>query len=247
MSREIETDALLLRGVDYGESDRVCTLLTREAGKLAVFARGARGSKKRFRGGLGAFVELRVVVRARGADSMPSLAESEATASHTAIGSDLVKMAAGTHALELVDLALHDAQGAELFETVLRFVRWLSAETRGAVHVDAGLHRLQLLLLSDHGALPDLATCARTGVALADAVWLPDVGLVSAESRHLGEAGAELDGGTLAYLRAVGAGHFPTVVGERTREQVRRALLHVWRHLIGREPRSWGFYDATVR
>ena len=38
----ITTKALVLRGVDYKESDRILTLFTQEQGKLTVSARGCR-------------------------------------------------------------------------------------------------------------------------------------------------------------------------------------------------------------
>lgn len=249
MARELETGALLLRSVDYGEADKVCTFLTAERGKVSAFARGVRGSKKRFRGGLGAFVDLRITLRSRNPDSLPTLAESEAMASYAALGQDLARMSIGTHALELVDLALHDEQGAELYPTVLRFVRWLAGEERGPQYAEAGLHRLQLILLQNHGALPDFATCARSGRPLGEAErvwWLPEVGLVDGEARHRGEAAAELSAGALAYLIGMGHGHFPDGDPVRARTEVRHALRHVWRHLLGRDLKSWSFYDSLM-
>src|SRR6201995_6071902 len=49
------TPAIVLRTVDYGDSDRIVTLFTRDAGKLSGLARGARTSVKRFGAGLGLF------------------------------------------------------------------------------------------------------------------------------------------------------------------------------------------------
>ncbi|MBX7197665.1 MAG: DNA repair protein RecO, partial [Sandaracinaceae bacterium] len=40
--------AVLLRSVDFGEADRIVTLLTEQHGRVAVMARGARRSQKRF-------------------------------------------------------------------------------------------------------------------------------------------------------------------------------------------------------
>lgn len=47
---EIKTDALLLRAVDYGESDKLATLLTAERGKLSAALKGVKkaGAKLRF-------------------------------------------------------------------------------------------------------------------------------------------------------------------------------------------------------
>lgn len=44
------TQAVVVRSVDYGESDRIVGLFTREFGNISVFARGARNSKKRYVG-----------------------------------------------------------------------------------------------------------------------------------------------------------------------------------------------------
>src|SRR5712692_7831448 len=42
-----EADAIVLHRLDYGEADRILTLLTREHGKLAAIAKGARKGKAR--------------------------------------------------------------------------------------------------------------------------------------------------------------------------------------------------------
>ena len=39
---EFKTDALLLRAADYGENDRMVTLLTAERGKLGAAMKGVR-------------------------------------------------------------------------------------------------------------------------------------------------------------------------------------------------------------
>ena len=49
------TLAVLLRSVDYGEADRIVTLLTERRGRVSVLARSARKSTKRFLGALEPF------------------------------------------------------------------------------------------------------------------------------------------------------------------------------------------------
>ena len=43
-----ELDAIVLRTVDFGEADRIVTLIAPERGKLKGIARAARRSRKRF-------------------------------------------------------------------------------------------------------------------------------------------------------------------------------------------------------
>lgn len=45
---QYRTEAIVLRLLDYGESDRIVTFYTAGFGKLRGIARGARRSRKRF-------------------------------------------------------------------------------------------------------------------------------------------------------------------------------------------------------
>ena len=54
------SDALVLRLVDYRESDRIVTLFTQELGVLGAIARGARSSRRRFAGALEPYAIVRV-------------------------------------------------------------------------------------------------------------------------------------------------------------------------------------------
>ncbi|MFO8071463.1 MAG: DNA repair protein RecO [Polyangia bacterium] len=56
----VTSRAFLLRSVEYGESDRVVTLLTEERGRISAIARGARKSRRRFGGALEAFSLIEV-------------------------------------------------------------------------------------------------------------------------------------------------------------------------------------------
>src|SRR3989449_10366469 len=55
-------DAVVLRRLDYGEADRILTLLTREHGKLAVIAKGSRRAKARTGHGLGLFTRAQMLL-----------------------------------------------------------------------------------------------------------------------------------------------------------------------------------------
>src|SRR6266576_2179664 len=53
-----QADAVVLRRLDYGEADRILTLLTREHGKLAAIAKGSRRAKGRSGSSLDLFAEV---------------------------------------------------------------------------------------------------------------------------------------------------------------------------------------------
>ena len=54
MPSDLRTHAIVLRRTNYGESDRILSLLTPE-GKIAVLARGVRKEKSRLAGGIELF------------------------------------------------------------------------------------------------------------------------------------------------------------------------------------------------
>ena len=51
----LQTDAIVLRVIDYGESDRIVTFCTADFGKIRGIAKGARRSRKRFANALEPF------------------------------------------------------------------------------------------------------------------------------------------------------------------------------------------------
>jgi DNA repair protein RecO len=53
--RQITTEGIVLKRVNYGEADRIVTFLTPDQGKLAVIAKGARKPKSKLAGGLEVF------------------------------------------------------------------------------------------------------------------------------------------------------------------------------------------------
>ena len=57
-----QADAIVLRRLDYGEADRILTLLTREYGKLAAIAKGSRRAKTRSGSGLDLFTRSQMML-----------------------------------------------------------------------------------------------------------------------------------------------------------------------------------------
>ena len=60
----MELTAIVVGGVDYGDSDRIVHLLT-TSGRISVVAHGARKSKKRFAGALDPFTTIRATLEVK--------------------------------------------------------------------------------------------------------------------------------------------------------------------------------------
>lgn len=243
---EQESEGLLLRAVDYGDADRVCTFLFPDAGKRALFAKNARSKGKRFRGGIGPFTLLRARWVDKGEGKLATLRESEVVQGFHRIPADLAKLAAGSWALEVVDAMLERHQGAgEFYDTVRRFLVWLDAEPNGDARVECGVHRFVLMLLFDAGVLPPLDASVRTGASLEGhaTVWMPGEGIVLASERRPGESGIALAEGASTYLAALASGRFPASDRPLVRAGVRRALAEEVRRHAGMAQKSYALFD----
>lgn len=151
----------MLRSVDFGESDRVLTLLTRRFGKIACIARGARRSKKRFGGVLQPFSLLGVAIEPRRA-GMPMLQSAEITKHPERIVASLDRVSAGYSGLELVrELTPEQEADDAIFDLALELIDALDAE-HGCAPA-ALLVCFEARLLAIAGFEPMLDACGHCG------------------------------------------------------------------------------------
>src|SRR6478735_6565548 len=114
--------AVVLSTVDYGEADRLVTLLTREHGKLSAFAAGARKSKRRFAGALepGTLVKAQLVSRHGTTFRLDSV---DVERGFYGVRGDLPRIARALYAIELCRELVRDEQPhTELFELLLEYL-----------------------------------------------------------------------------------------------------------------------------
>lgn len=101
MIRRIDSAALLVRSVPYGEADLIATFFTRESGKLSAVVRGARKSSKRFGGALEPIHELMVTLEDKGKE-LCVLKEARIHRARMTIASRLEAMEAAGQALRWI-------------------------------------------------------------------------------------------------------------------------------------------------
>jgi len=156
----LTTPAIVLRAVNYGESDRIVTLLGRDTGRLSALARGARKSQRRFAGGLSLCALGTAAVRERPGAELATLERFDATEPHAALGSDVARMAHAAYAAELVGKMCAPRQvEPAVFDWMSQFLRLLDGEGASAER----LRVFEIGLLRDLGFGPVLDTCAACG------------------------------------------------------------------------------------
>lgn len=193
------SDALLLRAVDYRDSDRIVTLFTRDFGKLSAIARGARGSKRRFSGALEPYAIIRAELT-QGRGELWTLTSASIQRSFSNILSDLTRMQLGAASLLLLR-ELHDARvpDTSMFLAAVQYLTLLDIEGDDK---RSGLLCFTLYALSLLGTAPRFGTCGRSGETVPEgrsAYFDPQVGAVIA--KRFGGGPFLLSGRALEKLR----------------------------------------------
>lgn len=157
--------SVVIKLVDYGESDRIVTLLTRDHGKVTAFARGARRSQKRFGAALGLFAHVEALMRVRPQQDLWLLEEIQSAELFQNLPMEWTRFGQVSHACELVRELCppHHPEPAvfQLFVDFLRMHNQVPVEQVPSLHdlVKFQLHLLQAVGLGMH--LTDCASCGQ--------------------------------------------------------------------------------------
>jgi DNA repair protein RecO (recombination protein O) len=165
----LHTEALVLRAVDFGESDRIVHLLTPAAGRLPAIAKGARRSRRRFPGTLDLMNRLAVQVERRRPAALARLENARLLHTYEGVRGDASRFALACYLLELLDRLAPEGGAPSDLRRLFRFVvdalAWLDAE-----RPDARMRTLlELRALGALGLRPELLRCVRCGKALGAA------------------------------------------------------------------------------
>lgn len=238
--------AFVLRTVDYGDRDVVATLFDESTGKVSAIAKNARGSKRRFGGGIEPMRLLRVhLVQRRNAD-LERLDELEVLEDHDGIRESFDKITLGSYATDLLRALVVEGESAPaLFSMVEHwFARLAEAAARPDV-LDVLLGHFQLEALRHAGLEPALRACSRCGKPAADIDKIYALrsgeGILCPDCVRTGEEAGVLHPGTLDVLDYYRSpdGTVPEAVEHPTcRDQARRLLEAAVEHAVERPLKS---------
>ena len=163
--QETTTPAIVIRARVFGESDKIVTFLTRDLGKLAGIAKGAKRSKRRFVNVLEPFTHVSLRVRQRPASDLAFISACELLDAPRSFTLDLRKFAFASYMLELADRMIRGREsGPETFELVRDALALLDRS-----EAEPGLLRgFELHLLRLTGYEPALDRCRRCAGGRAD-------------------------------------------------------------------------------
>jgi DNA repair protein RecO (recombination protein O) len=158
----VRTEGVVLRTWDLGEHDRLVALLTRDLGRLAGVARGARRVRSRFGGALELFTWGVVVGFEREGHALLRLDAFDIRRPFRVLREDLDRLGQGARMLEAVlRLTAERDPLPAVFALLLRALRALETERPRRVHLAFTLRLLDVL-----GHRPRLDRCAVCGAAV---------------------------------------------------------------------------------
>jgi len=159
----LQDEAVILRHIDYGESDRIVTFFAGRSGLQKGFAKAARKSRRRFGPALETFAQVRLHWTESTRGDLVHLREAEVIDLRAGLRGSLESLALAGYGVELVEVMFSgDSEPTACFRLLTAFLDYLEA---GGSRADARL-LLELRVLALAGYAPHLLHCAACGGGL---------------------------------------------------------------------------------
>src|ERR687889_714351 len=146
MPGALKTEAIVLRGIRYGEADRVLHLYTPERGRVSAIAKGVRRAKSRFGGRLEPFFRLNLVLY-QGRSDLMTVTSAETIAGHPRLREHGGALDSAARACDAVGRLFGDGEPhAGVYHLLANQLALLDAHPERATRANALAFRLKLLL-----------------------------------------------------------------------------------------------------
>jgi len=152
--RSLRVEGVVIKHQNWGETDRLLTIFTRELGKIRSVAKGVRKPRSRKAGHLEPFTRTSLLL-ARGRDLF-ILTQAEAVDTYNDIKDDLVKLSYASYVVEL--LTSFTYEGEENRDLYRLITNTLSRLDKGD-EISVLIHYYEIRLLDYVGYRPQLKNC----------------------------------------------------------------------------------------
>lgn len=161
-----KTEGLVIRQADFSESSRVVTFFTRDFGKVAVIAKGAKRLKSSFEVALDLLTTCRIVFVRKSSSALDILTEAKLEQRFKPRSGDLRSLYCGYFVAELLDgLSEEYDPHPHLYDEALTTLTACAVDGP----LELGLLRFELTVLREIGQLPNFHECVLCGEpAVAD-------------------------------------------------------------------------------
>jgi len=241
-----KVEAIVLRTVDYGENNKILTLLSDQLGKVAAMARGAKKPVSPLNSVSQPFTYASYLLMIGETKGMGTIAQAETIDSFRLIREDLFKTAYASYLLELADRFTEERTPSPgLFLLMLTLLQYLSDGKDPEV-----LARLcEVKMLDFAGIRPELYHCAHCFEAIDSAIRFSILhgGPLCADCHSTDERAIWIKPVTLKLLRTFQAMDVRRLGETRVGPDVKRQLDKILRQYLdeysGVQLRSRSFID----
>ena len=161
MPGSLKTEAIVLRGIKYGEADRILHLYTPDRGRVSAIAKGVRRAKSRFGGRLEPFFRLNLVLY-QGKSDLMTVTSAETLAGHPRLREHGPSLDGAARACDAVSRMFGEGEPHRgVYHLLANQLALLDRAPERATRATALAFRLKLLLAA--GFAPHLASCATCG------------------------------------------------------------------------------------
>lgn len=151
-------EGIVIRTTDYGETNKVVTLYTREWGKFAMMARGAKKTNSRLSAVIQLFTHGYFLVQK--GTGMGSLQQGEMISSMRSIREDIFLTAYASYIVELTDKSTEDRKpDPYLFELLFQTLNYMNE----GYDLDVMMNIYEIKMLNVLGLHPTLNQCSVCG------------------------------------------------------------------------------------
>ncbi|MEZ4218825.1 MAG: DNA repair protein RecO [Myxococcota bacterium] len=254
----LKSEAVLLRAVDVGESDRIVHLLVPGRGRLTAIAKGARRSVRRFAGTLDLCNVLRVHVERRGQrapHAMARLEQATLVDAHLGLRAMPARFALACYVVEVVDRMAPEGGVASDLRRLYDFTRRMLAAIEHAVPDERLRLWVELRALDALGLRPELRVCVACGRPPAAGAKVgfrvADGGVLCGACALRSDGLVPLHLGTVKTLERVLAlpleGLGRLAIPKATLDEARAVVARFQRFHVGIEIRSERVLDGLLR
>ncbi|MDO3409176.1 DNA repair protein RecO [Saccharibacillus sp. CPCC 101409] len=238
-------EGIVIRAMDYGETNKIITLCTQTHGKIGVMVRGAKKVKSRYASLTQPFT-YGVFNFFRGGSGLGTLNDAEIYESNHKLREDLVLAAHGSYACELIDRALQDEDtGSFWFEQLLAFLSGM----REGKDPEVMIRLFEMKILQAAGYGPELEICAASRNPVeGDALISPRLGgVLSVPFRAADPYAVHVTARALSLLRVFARLDLRRLgnvdVKPETKAELKKAMAALMQEHMGMNLKSKRFLD----
>jgi len=204
--KQLLTKGIILSRTDYGEADRIITILTPEQGKLRLMARGVRKAKSRLAGGIELFSTTDITYM-NGRGEIGTLISARLIKYYSSIVQSIDRVQLGYELIKILHRATEDQPEAEYYDLLEQAFAALDTPI-----ISVELIRLwfQAQLLRQAGHSPNLQTTTEGDKLATGQEYNFDFDAVSFSSNMEGHFNTD----DIKFLRLVFSGNQPKILAQ---------------------------------